>query len=83
MKGVECSRIKNKEYGVRNMEQVTRSKEPGVRNKLRVYLKNFGKIFEPNVFSDICQNAAPYKHHISYGKSFKKFSGWWWWWWPV
>ena len=42
---------------------------------LKKYLKNFGKIFEPNVFSDISQNAAPYKHHISYGKSFKKFNG--------
>ena len=25
------------------------------------------------IISDISQNAAPYKHHISYGKSFKKF----------
>ena len=27
------------------------------------------------VFSDISQSAAPYKHHICYGKSFKKFDG--------
>ena len=38
-------------------------------------LDNFQKIFEPKVFSDISQSAAPYKHHICYGKSFKKFGG--------
>ena len=38
-------------------------------------MKNFGKIFEPKVFSDISQSAAPSKHHKSYGKSFKKFNG--------
>ena len=42
---------------------------------LKKYLKNFQKIFEPKVFSDISQSAAPYKHHICYGKSFKKFNG--------
>ena len=39
------------------------------------YLENFGKIFEPKVFNDISQSAAPSKHHKSYGKSFKKFLG--------
>ena len=42
---------------------------------MKKYLKNFQKIFEPKVFSDISQSAAPYKHHICYGKSFKKFAG--------
>ena len=42
---------------------------------LKNYLKNFQKIFELKVFSDISQSAAPYKHHICYGKSFKKFDG--------
>ena len=37
--------------------------------------KIFEKIFELKVFSDISQSAAPYKHHICYGKSFKKFAG--------
>ena len=39
------------------------------------YLENFEKIFEPKVFNDISQSAAPSKHHKSYGKSFKKFNG--------
>ena len=39
------------------------------------YLENFGKIFEPKIFYDIRQSAAPSKHHKSYGKSFKKFAG--------
>ena len=39
------------------------------------YLENFGKIFEPKIFYDIRQSTAPSKHHKSYGKSFKKFSG--------
>ena len=39
------------------------------------YLENFGKIFEPKIFYDISQSAAPSKHHKSYGKSFKKFVG--------
>ena len=42
---------------------------------MKKYLKNFQKIFEPKVFSDISQSAASYKHHICYGKSFKKFNG--------
>ena len=33
------------------------------------------KIFWKSLFSDISQNSAPYKHYISYGKSFKKFGG--------
>ena len=42
---------------------------------MKKYLKNFQKIFELKVFSDISQSAASYKHHICYGKSFKKFNG--------
>ena len=42
---------------------------------LKKYFENFGKIFEPKVFYDISQSAAPSKHHKSYGKSFKKFNG--------
>ena len=38
-------------------------------------LENFLKIFEPKVFNDISQSAAPSKHHISYEESFKKFAG--------
>ena len=40
----------------------------------RKYLKK-RKIFEPKVFYDISQSAAPSKHHKIYGKSFKKFVG--------
>ena len=53
------------------------------RKFLKKYLKNFQKIFELKVFSDISQSAAPYKHHICYGKSFKKFAGGVGWWWSV
>ena len=38
-------------------------------------MENFGKIFKPKAFYDISQCPAPYKHHISYDKSFKKFNG--------
>ena len=30
---------------------------------------------ETKLFYDVSQSAAPSKHHISYGKSFKKFNG--------
>ena len=42
-----------------------------------IIVKNiFEKIFLKKIFPKVSsQNAAPYKHHISYGKSFKKFSG--------
>ena len=32
-------------------------------------------ILELKGFSDISQSTVPYKHHISYDESFKKFDG--------
>ena len=49
------------------------------KNILIIFLKKiFGKFWKniwTKSFYDISQSAAPSKHHISYGKSFKKFAG--------
>ena len=52
-----------------------------MKKNLGNFRKNIWKIlekylkFEPKIFYDISQSAAPSKHHKSYGKSFKKFDG--------
>ena len=46
-----------------------------IENFGKKYLENFGKIFKPKAFYDISQCPAPYKHHISYDKGFKKING--------